>query len=430
MTHTHLKRIRQKWVEKGFQRYLKNTGWMFTSRILSLAISFGATLYIARNLGPTNFGQLSYAVSFVGLFSFISSLGIGALLYRDLLKWPEKHNEIFGTSFVINFVAGAVTTLVCFFMSQYYSPDDVSKLLIYILSGTFIANAFQLPLFDFQAKTQSKYPAIISILAACILNGLKILVIMSGKGVIYLALVLLFESILYALSYTMAYELFTEGTMRKWVFSWNYAKELLRDCLPLIVLSAFSVIYARVDQVLIKHMLDARSVGLYDAAVRLSEVWGFIPVLLTTSLYPAIINSKKVSEDLYTARLAKLAGILIFSSILIALPVTFLASFIIDIVYGATFNESATVLKIYIWSNIGLFLGTLINQYLITENHRKVLTGIAFIPMITNVVLNIIWIPVYGISGAAYATLISYSLTPFCLLLFPTTRKKVTRMLR
>lgn len=425
-----LYRFQDKWFEAGFQRYLKNTSWMFIARIISLAISFCATLYIARNLGPTNFGQLSYAVSFVGLFGFISSLGIGALLYRDLLKQPERKNELFGTAFILNIIAGTATTIVSFFIAQHYSSDDVSKLLIYILSGTFIANAFQLPLFHFQAQTQSKYPAIVSILAALILNGLKVLVIVLGEGVIYLALVLLFESILYAFSYTFLYEFFTAETMRKWVYNSQYAKELLRDCLPLIVLSAFSIIYARIDQVLIKHMLDARSVGLYDAAVKLSEVWSFIPILLTTSLYPAIINSKKVSEQLYTRRLGKLGGALALSSIFIALPVTLLAPFIIDIIYGPTFAESTPVLKIYIWSNVGLFLGTLINQYLVTENHRTILTSIAFIPMLTNVILNILWIPPYGISGAAYATLLSYSLSPLCLFLFPSTRKKILEILR
>lgn len=393
-----------------------------------MGISFLATLYIARNLGPTNFGQLSYAVSFVGLFGFISSLGIGGILYRDLIKYPEKKQTLFGTAFVLNLLAGIITTIICITIAYFLSEDDVSKILIFILSGTFILNAFQLPVFDFQARADSKYPSIISLSVVLILNILKIAVIASGKGVIYLALILLLESLLYATFYTFIYETKTKDTMFSWKFDSLYARSLLKDCLPLITLSAFSMIYARIDQIFIKNMIDATAVGLYDSAVKLSEVWSFIPVIMVTSLYPAIVNSKKTSEEIYASRLGKLALLFLVIAIGIAIPVTIFAPFIIKLLYGIKFIGAIPVLKIYVWANIGLFLGTLINQYLITENYRKILSFIAFIPMACNVALNLLWIPVYGIEGAAYATLISYSLTPLSLLLFKQTRNQVRQI--
>lgn len=398
---------------------------MFSSRILSMGISFLATIYIARNLGPTSFGQLSYALSFVGLFSFLASLGVDGIVYRDLITTPEKRLTILGTGFYLRLWAGFITAFVISLCVFFVGDDDVSKILIFILSSTFFISAFQVIVYDFQSRAEAKYISVISVIVTAILNILKIIVILSGEGVIYLSVVLLLESILYAALYLYIYHTKTKDAFSMWKFDRVYAKQMLRDSFPLIVMSAFATIYARIDQVFIKHIMDASAVGIYDSAVRLSELWTFIPGMIIAAVYPAIINAKKVSEESYNRRLGYLAGFLVSLAILIALPISFLAKNIIHILYGAEFLGGVIVLKIYIWASIGTFLGILITQYLVTENLRRILLFIAFVPMACNVLLNLLWIPVYGIAGAAYATLISYSLTPICLLFFREPRKRV-----
>ena len=98
-------RIKILFSNSGLRRYTVNTGWVFFSRIGSMAISFFATIFIVRNLGPENYGQLSYAISFVGIFSFISSFGIDPVLYRELVKNRDKRHELLGSGFFIKFVA-------------------------------------------------------------------------------------------------------------------------------------------------------------------------------------------------------------------------------------------------------------------------------------------------------------------------------------
>ncbi len=421
--------IKDKWAESSFQKYFKNMSWMFGTRIISMGISFLAIIYIARVLGPTNFGQLSYALSFVALFGFIASLGIDSILYRDLIKYPEKRLQFLGTAFSIKFYAGVFAAIIIITFALFFVEDDVSKILIFILSGTFILNAFQIIIFDFQSRADSKYPSIVTLVVTLILNILKIAVIANGHGVIYLALILLLESLLYAVLYVFIYEKKTHDTITLWRFDRQYALSLLKDSSPLIILSTFSIIYTRIDQVFIKHMIDATAVGLYDSAVRVSEVWYFIPLVIVTALYPAIINAKKTSEELYNKRLGKLALLLFFLAVIISIPVSLFAPFITHLLYGNAFIDGAAVLNIYVWSTIGTFLGVLVFQYLITENYRKILSFIAFVPMICNVILNILWIPIYGIQGAAYATLISYSLIPLSLLLFKKTRTQLIKII-
>ena len=417
--------IREKWQHAGFQKYLQNTGWLFTSRILCMVMSLLTTAFIARGLGPANFGQLSYAISFISIFSILASLGIDNILYRDLIKYPDKKKEYLGSALMIKLVAGFLTAFLIFISTFFFVQDDVSKTLILILSATFIFNAFQIINFEFQARVESKYPSIISFLVNLILNILKIIVIINGKGVIYLAFILLLESILYALFYWLAYEKRIQGKISDWKFNKKITINLLRDSWPFIFTSTFILVYSRIDQIFIKNMVDSHAVGIYDAAARIAEVWYFIPGIIVSSVFPAIINAKKSSEELYYARLKKLFVTLLLIAIVIALPVTILAPLIIKLIFGSAFTGSTIILQIYVWSCIGTFLGILADNYLITENFKKILLFKSFFPMVLNIILNIIWIPRFGLVGSAYATLISYSFGPISLVFFRQTRTKI-----
>lgn len=428
--HQALSLIQHAWSHAGFRRYLGNAGWLFGARVLTLAISFLATLYIARNLGPESYGQLSYALSFIALFGFIASLGIDGILYRDLIRFPQRKEALLGTALSIKIAAGAAAAATAIALSRTFAVDDVSSILILILAGTFVLNAFQIIQFEFQARADSKYPSLVAVGTSVILNMLKVGVIAIGEGVIYLAAILLFESVLYATAYLWIYTRRHARSLARWYFDRAYAVALLKDSFPLIALSAFSIIYARIDQVFIKHLIDAHAVGVYDAAVRVAEIWSFLPGLLIAALFPAIVNAKLVSEELYSKRLARLASLLVGISVGTALVISMAAPIIMRILYGEAFMAGVPVLQVYVWAFIGTSLGIFITQYLITENLRRILTFVAFVPMLVNVLLNILWIPQHGILGAAYATLISYSLMPFMLLIFPQTRAQISAMIR
>ena len=171
---------------------------MFFARIASIIVSLLATLYIARQLGPTSYGELSYAISFVALFSFIATFGIDSVLYRELIKYPEKRNEFMGSAFVIRIVMSVIAIILTIISALLFSPQDVSFYLIALLSVSFIFQSFYIISYEFQATVQARYISILSFIITIILNVLKIAVIFFGKGVIYLALILLLESILYA----------------------------------------------------------------------------------------------------------------------------------------------------------------------------------------------------------------------------------------
>ncbi len=392
----------------GFKKYFKNTGWMFFAKVASMIVSFVATSYMARNLGPTNYGELSYAISFVSIFSFIAALGIDQILYRDLIKHPEKTNEYMGSALALRTITSCVAIALCLLFALVLSPKDVSFYLIFIICISFLFNSFQIISLEFQAHSHAKVPSLISLCVTVILNILKIMVIAFDQGVIYLALILLLESVLYAAA-LFVYRTKMYGTTRAWKFDKGIALSILSNSWPLIFSSAFAIIYARIDQIMIKNMLGAESVGLYDAAVRLSEVWYFVPTLVISSLFPAIVNAHKHSLEQYYSRSRKLILFLFLFSSGTALFTFLFAPYLIYIVFGAGFSGAAPLLQIYIWSNIATALNAFALNYFIIENKKKTIFISSFVGMALNVVLNIILIPQYGSAGSAVATLISYS---------------------
>jgi O-antigen/teichoic acid export membrane protein len=114
--------VKERFYNPGVRKHSKNISWMFFARIGSMVISFLATAYTARNLGPTNYGELSYAISFTALFGFIASLGIDQILQRDLIKYPEKRNVYLGSAVTIRVISSLLAISVCVTSAIFLSP--------------------------------------------------------------------------------------------------------------------------------------------------------------------------------------------------------------------------------------------------------------------------------------------------------------------
>lgn len=407
------------------QKFLRNTGWMLTGRVATMIISFFATLFIARHLGPTNYGQLSFAISMNGLFAFIAPLGLDQILFRELVRTPEKKNELLGTTLLLKLAAGTLAATLSIITAFTIKAEDITRILIVILSGTFIFNAFLIINYEFLSRSESKYQSIISIATSATLNILKILAILLSKGVIYLALILLLEAVLNAILYVFIYQTKIEENIQSWTWNKQLAKLLVRDSLPVVLLTAFANIYSRVDQVIIKYMLDVTQVGVYDAAVRVAELWSFLPSIIITALVPSIVSSTTEGGITFKKRMRQGIALLTVIPSTIAALVGFFAPLIVHVLYGKGYEGSVSILQIYVWSGVFTSLGLFFYQYLIAMNLRFILIFSSFVPMVLNIILNIVWIPLYGINGAAYATLVSYMFLPASLLFFKSTRNMI-----
>jgi O-antigen/teichoic acid export membrane protein len=226
----------------------------------------------------------------------------------------------------------------------------------------------------------------------------------------------LFDSVVLALGFIYFY-FQNHLSFKDWNFEKSTAINLLKDSWPLILSGMVVAFYMRIDQVMIKEMMGASAVGQYAAAVRLSEAWYFIPMVVTSSLFPAIINAKKQSEELYYARLQKLYDFMIWMAIAVALPMTFLSDWVVNLLFGGEYFGAGSVLTIHVWTGLFVSLGVARGKWLLIENLQKYSIIYLGVGLISNVIANYYFIKIYGINGAAYATLLANGLgtivTPF-----------------
>ncbi len=200
---------------------------------------------------------------------------------------------------------------------------------------------------------------------------------------------MLFDSIVLAMGYLYWYlKINKEFFLKKIEFSSNLVKSLLKDSWPLILSGIVISIYMKIDQIMIKEMLGNREVGEYAVAVRLSELWYFIPMVISSSLFPAIINAKKVSEELYYQRFQKLYDLMVWIAISIAIPMTFLSDWIVNFLYGIQYSEAGDVLKIHTWSIVFVALAYASGRWMLAENLQIYSFYRYLIGAIINIILN------------------------------------------
>jgi len=264
-----------------------------------------------------------------------------------------------------------------------------------------------------------KYITYANVVSLLLSSAVKVALILCETPLIAFAWTVVFDSVVLAMGYVYFYiKNNSTVNIQKWTFNKQTAISLLKDSWPLILSGIVISIYMKIDQVMIKEMIDSEAVGQYAAAVRISELWYFIPMVIASSLFPAIINAKKVSEELYYARLQKLYDLMVWMAIAIALPVTFLSDWVVNLLYGAQYNQAGSVLMIHIWAGIAVAFGIVWSKWLLIENRQKMVIVFHLLSMVLNIFLNLYFIPKIGILGAGIATALASLIAQFAGLLF------------
>ena len=400
---------------QGFFRYFKNTGWMLLGQAMSLIVSFFVGVWLARYLGPSHYGVVNYTIAFVGLFGMIANLGIDHILQRELVKYPEKKEELLGTAFYLKLIGAFLAILFILIISFIIKFDPLHRLYIILFSVSFIFQSLNVITSWFQSQVMAKKNVLANVFALILSAILKVLFILFKLDLFYLILIYTLDTLWISLALFYIYK--KNGfILKKWSFNKLLAKSLFYDSWPLILAGTASFIYMRIDQVMIGHFKDEAAVGIYAAAIKFGEVWYFLPTLICASLFPAIINARQSNFLVYKQRLKNLIILMALLALFIAIPTALLAPFIIPLLFGLEYIASISILQIYIWSGIGLFVGIALSQYLIAENLTKKLFVLNLLAMILNISLNFILIPRLGIAGAAITTLVSFLFLPLYML--------------
>ena len=390
------------------QKVLSNVTWLFADQILQTGLSFLVGVWVARYLGPQQFGILGYAASFIALLSPLAGLGLDGIVVRDIARDPSSKNRILGTAFSLLLVSGTLSFLLSLVLIAHLKADStLTQWMVGILSAGTLFQAFSTIDLWFQSQTQSKYTVIAKRSAYIALTLARIVLIQVHAPLTAFAWARLAEIALAAVGLVVVYQQ-QGGQIKDWKFSLDRAGMLLRDSWPLIIAGFSTHIYAGIDQVMLGQMATTKSVGIYSVAVRLTEFWNFIPGLLGQSALPALALKYEKSEAAFQSGLQKFFDLMAVSWFGIAVVVSVLSPWIISTLYGPAYAGSAPILSIYVWAQFGSNFGVARSLYMNVKNILKLSLVISIGGAILNILLNLYLIPLYQEIGATIATLITY----------------------
>ena len=397
--------------------YLKNTSWLLLDRLVRIIGGLFIGIWIARYLGPKNFGILNYALAYVAFFNVFVGLGLNQIVVRELVKYPKLTNYTLGTAFGLKFF-GAFLAMIGIYVSLFLiQADNVTKLVIFFLTLRMIFQSVDVVDYFFQAKVISKYTVIARSLAFLSSSLLNIYFILNEYSVVYFALSLFIDLLLSALFLLIIYHK-NGHVFKQWRFSKKIAINLMKFAWPL-ALSVFLIsIHTKIDQVMIGNMLDIEQVGIYSVAVKLSDAWLFFPAILVSTFMPYFVDLREVDKKLYQYRLIQLYSLMFWMGVFVGLVIMLFGESIISLLFGEVYTNAYMALVFNIWN--GIFISQAIARgiWMISENLQIYRLYSNIIVAVLNISINILLIPIYGIAGAAIATLITQFIGTWVISLF------------
>lgn len=234
-----------------------------------------------------------------------------------------------------------------------------------------------------------------------------VIFIVCNAPLVAFAWLVFFDSFVLACGFTYFFLINSTFKIRHLTFKGKVAISLLRDSWPLVFSSLAIMLYMKIDQVMIKEILGSASVGLYAAGIKVIEAMYFIPMVIASSVFPWLIEQRKISEAKFIKNFQDFITCMFFGSIVIVIPLYLFSKQIIFILFGENFIGAYQITSIYCWVLLFTFLGVSSSKWLLINNMQKFAMYRTYLGLVINIALNYLWIPKYGIEGAAYATLIS-----------------------
>jgi O-antigen/teichoic acid export membrane protein len=394
---------------QGFRRYFFNTFWMLLENFMVLLSGLFVGVWVARYLGPQELGVFSYVIAVTSIFAGIAKLGLDDIVTQELISRPHESETIMGTALWLKFAGGMVTFFLVAVLMLAFEAEYSIRVFIFLVAAGLPLQSLEVVDFCFQARVNAKPVTIARIFQLLVSVVIRVGLIIGGAGLLWFFVVNLVNSVTLAAAYLFALRRNYQQLHIFRRFDAVLAKNMLHSSWPLIFSALVIMIYMRIDSIMIKEMLGQYDAGIYSAAVKLSEIWYFLPFLLAKSLFPAVINARKISEEFFARRITRLYLFMGGLGTLLAVICVVLAGPIVTLVYGDAFKNAAPVLVIHAWCLIPVFIGGVVaRSYILAGlSYQKLLGDI--IGAVINVCLNYVLIRRYGVEGAAIASFIAYS---------------------
>lgn len=391
------------------KKILKNITALYLAKFLSLFFGLILSIMIARILGDESFGQYSFIIAFTSIFAILSGLGYDMLIVKELARNKNKTNKYLGNVITIRFLLSIIIFISFIIITCIFKLPTEIKSILYLFGAynflIYFAKIFQAV---FQAYEKMEYILFINIIIHSIRAASGIFILLNGFGLFILGLVFLFSGIFEVLlSFIICYKKFSRPKIE---FNYKFMKKSLKVAIPIGLTSIFSIIFIKIDTLMLTLFKSDAVVGWYNAAYNLTINFTFFPNLFMEALFPSIALFFITSKESLKIAFEKSFKYLFIIGLPLTTGITLLSDKIILIIYGEQFFNSIIALQILSWDILLIFLYRCMYYLLISAEKQNKITLISGFCVFFNIGLNIILIPSFSYIGAGIATIFTESI--------------------
>ena len=391
---------------KVLQRIIQNSFWLTAAQGVNGLINVCLAIYVARTLGPSEFGKFAYALSFITLFATFFDFGLTVTVTKEFAG-DRSQEQYFQNLLLLKSMIGMLTILMIVGISFFITTNPTIRLIIFILAiYRFFFEALNLVYAFFRARQKMQFEAGIRFLQGIGMLGVALTVLYFNHSIESLAFA-------YATSTFFAFIislfiLFMHGNIfgnLQSIWSRPVIKKYLLMGWYLALAQGAGDIMINTDSFLLGYWGMLSGVGLYNAAAKINAVVLFPMSLITTAILPVLIQALKKSESQFIQFWQNWMRGMMFFIIGMDFFVFFQAENIIKLFYGVHYLPAATTLRIMIIMAMIIYINNIHFQVVLIFNQQKNIFYSQFCGCLLNVLLNILLIPHWGINGAAVATI-------------------------
>lgn len=402
---------------------LGNASWLVADKVGRLGVGMIVLVWMARYLGPEEFGLLNYGQALVVIFTAFATMGLADITVRDIVRMPEREQQIVASALLLRLAGGVIAVAMAVATVAIIRPDDVRAMVVVaVLASSLLPQAFDVIDYRFQAHMIVRPVVILRNANFLAFAALKCGAILVGAPLLVFAALISIELATVAMLLVLYAR--RRGLQLHPRFATNTEiLRLWRECRLLLVRTFAIAVYMRIDQVLISVFLGDAQVGIYAAAIRLPELWYFLPTAVMTSAVPFLARSYTHSQQVYERNILRVMRPLVWLSILVATVLSLFSDQAMALLYGPSYAGAENVLAVYAWAGVFGTLGLTTNAWLINAGLMRYGLFQALVGLALSLLLSMLLIPRLGAVGAAWSYLSAQIASTFIInLLFAPTR--------
>lgn len=403
--------------EKVSKRIISNVFWALVGKFAGLVSALLVGVFVARYLGPTQYGVMNYAISFVTLFLVIATFGFENIEIREEAKANEQKDSILGTVFTLRLLLSLITIILISIVAYINESDLYTFGIIMVYAITVMLTPFDVIRNYFTSLVQNESIVKVGILRLVLSGIIKGVLLLVHASLIWFVISLVFDACVLAQGYCYVYKK-KIGSMRSWRFDKSWAYYLLRQSLPLLLSGLAATIFLQIDQIMIGNMIDKTSVGYFSVASKFVELLLYVPTILIQTVCPLLVKERKNNMKSYREKSQVFMNVTVWSCVLCAIFTSLCSRYIVLWTFGLKYAASIVILQILPFKIIGVALNIVSGQLLIVDEKQKYFVVRSLSGCVVCVVLNLLVISRYGVEGVAVVAIITQFVAGFLIHMF------------